>query len=111
MSDGVRRLGTMLRLQDRHEVEVAAVIAPMTCPAECDDAERVVAAAEASRDDVRGVDARRGATSQTAPAGNLGALCIGGGRERLASKWRASSKRSAPIEWPPATQWRAPTDP
>ena len=74
MPDGVRGLGPQVGLQVGHEVKRAAVIAPVAVAAQRDDAQRVVAAAEAARDDVRRVDPRRAVARQAAQPGDLRAL-------------------------------------
>jgi len=55
MLHGVRGLRAMARLEVGDEIQVAAVIAPMTNPAQRDHAQRVVAAAETARDEMRGM--------------------------------------------------------
>ena len=82
--DGVRGLGAVARLKLRDEVQGAAVVAAMTGSTERHDAQRVIAAAERARHEVRGIDPRRGAADQAAFARDLGALWRRGRRERLA---------------------------
>ena len=61
VADGGRGLGAVAGLEIRHEVEPPAVIGAVVRAAERDDAQRVVAAPEAARHEVRRVDRRAGA--------------------------------------------------
>lgn len=76
MLHSVRGLRTVSRLETGDEVKGAAVIAPMTCATQWDDAQWVVAAAEAARHHVGGIDPRIAVAGQTAAPRDLRALCV-----------------------------------
>ena len=111
MLDSVRRLRAVARLEVGDEVQLAAVIAPMAGPAQSDHAQRVVAPAEASRDEMCRVDPRRAVAHQARVPGDLRPLCGRCGRERAALERRGAFQRRAAIQRSPAAQRRTASHP
>jgi hypothetical protein len=72
--DGVRELRAPGWLEMRQQVELAAVVGAVACPACRNHTEVVVAAAYRPRDDVRSINAVLGAAHDARPAGDGGAL-------------------------------------
>jgi hypothetical protein len=73
VQEPVRKLGAVARLEVRQQVELAAVVCPVTAAIERNDAVRLVAAAERARNQVGRVNGPPAADDAGLP-GDLGAL-------------------------------------
>ena len=104
---GMRELRPAPRLEVWQQIQVAAVVGPVSPPAGRHHTEGVAAPAERARDEVRRVDRAIGTAHDARPAGDRRALSIRGGHrrrslQRLRSSWlclaaqgRAAAQRCA----------------
>jgi hypothetical protein len=77
VSDGVGQLRPPRRLEVGQEIELASVVGAVASAAQRHDAERVAAAAQRPRDQMRGVDSGPRAADDARPSGDRELLLIG----------------------------------